>query len=238
MCGRFVLYGPDGALADWFGAAQLPAVVARWNIAPTAQVLAVVQEDGQRAGRPARWGLIPHWAQDASIGAKLNNARAETVATKPSFRTALRRSRCLIPANGFYEWQAVDVADGKPRKQPYYVHPLDAPFFAFAGLMERWRGPDGVVQTCCIITGQANATMAPIHDRMPMTIAPERFDAWLDPALTDAARIGALLQQYPAERMAAHPVAAAVSNPRREGPALIEPVEADAQPAAGGQNSA
>ena len=237
MCGRYVLYGPDGVLADWFGAQDLPPVVARWNIAPTAQVLAVVAGDGGRTGRALRWGLIPHWAKDASIGAKLNNARVETVSVKPAFRSALRHARCLIPANGFYEWQKLGDAPRAP-KQPWYIHPVDEPFFAFAGLMERWHGPDGVVHTCCIVTGPANETMAPIHDRMPVMLSPDRFDAWLDPGLTDPARVQALLAPWPADRMAAHPVGAAVGNPRNQGPALIEPVAPHPRPVEGGPNSA
>ena len=141
-----------------FGLLEVPAFQPRYNIAPTSQVLVVRREGELRGAAMVKWGLVPRWAKDAAIGARMNNARAETVAEKPSFREAYRKRRCLIPASGFYEWKA----HGK-LKQPYYTHPAAGELFAFAGLWERWEGPGGPLETCAVITTEPNAVMAPIH---------------------------------------------------------------------------
>jgi hypothetical protein len=173
---------------------------------------------------------VPHWAKDTGLGAKLNNARSEGMADKPSFRQAVRRRRCILPASGFYEWQPRTGADGKPFKQPQYISPVGAPFFAMAGLFEAWRAPAAEggdpgdwLLTCCVITTAANALMAPIHDRMPVMLPPENWAAWLDRSNTDAASLAPLLQGLPDGAMQAWPVARAVGRSSAEGPALILP---------------
>jgi putative SOS response-associated peptidase YedK len=165
-----------------------------------------------------RWGLVPRWAKDPSIGARMINARAETVVEKPAFRNAFRRHRCLLPADGFYEWKA--LAGGK---QPVHIGMKDGRPFGLAGLYERWLAPDGaVLDTCTIVTTDANALLRPLHDRMPVIIAPSEYARWLDPANepTD------LLAPYPPDAMTWHPVSARVNAVRNDDPSLIEPAEA------------
>lgn len=224
MCGRYVLYGPGSRIIEGFSIRDLPPFTPRYNIAPTADVLAIlVGKSGERIARPMRWGLVPGWANDAAIGARLNNARAESVDQKPAFRNAFRRWRCLLPANGFYEWRAAQ--DPKARKQPFYIHPADPQaLFAMAGLMERWNGPQGPLYTCCVITTDANAPMARIHDRMPVLLQPSQYDAWLDPGNDDLAALKAMLQPAPPALVAIHAVDPAVNQARNEGAQLIEPV--------------
>jgi putative SOS response-associated peptidase YedK len=175
MCGRYVLYGPHSRLTEGFGLQECPDFAPRYNIAPTSNVLVIRHRpEVGRVGQLVRWGLVPNWAKDISVGAKLNNARGETVDTKPSFRTSFAKHRCLIPANGFYEWKLVSEG-GKVRKQPYFIGPAaEDGFFAFAGLLARWRAPDGsdLVTTCIINTGP-NAVMEPIHERMPVILGQE-----------------------------------------------------------------
>jgi putative SOS response-associated peptidase YedK len=224
MCGRYSLHTNPEVIALYFQLGILPELKPRYNITPSTPVLVVRQ--GTEKGRTAdlyRWGLIPGWAKDPSIGNKLANARGETVAEKPSFRSAFKRGRCLIPASGFYEWKK--IAGGK---QPYYVHPRGAPLFAFAGLTERWNGPDGPVHSCAIITTDANELMRGIHDRMPVILAPEDHDTWLDPANQAADKLKALLRPCPASFMAAHPVSTRVNTPRNDESALLDPVESAA----------
>jgi putative SOS response-associated peptidase YedK len=216
MCGRFTLIGPAGAVRDAFDLPRLPDLEPRYNVAPTQQVFAVRQAAAGREGVFLKWGLIPSWASDASIGAKLLNARAETIAEKPSFRTAFVRRRCLIPADGFYEWQAVG---GK--KQPLHFRLRDGRLFAFAGLWERWTSPEGAaVESCTVITTEANALVRPAHERMPAIVDPARYAAWLDPA-TSAATLRSLLAPWPAEEMAMVPANVRVNNARNEGPACL-----------------
>lgn len=226
MCGRYVLYGPHSRLREYFDLRDCAAWVARYNIAPQSEILVVRDRPGVgRVGQLVRWGLIPRWAKDASIGLKLNNARAETVAEKPSFKASFERHRCLIPANGFYEWQAVGEG-GKARKQPWLIRPADdGEFFAMAGLLSAWKSPEGQdIVSACVITTAANSLMAPIHDRMPVLLAARQFDAWLDPAYRDVGALGQWLAPAPAEGMRADPVSTRVSNARNEGPELLESV--------------
>jgi putative SOS response-associated peptidase YedK len=170
-----------------------------------------------------RWGLIPHWAKDPTIGNKLNNARGETVAEKPSFRSAFQRRRCLVPASGFYEWQQVA---GQKWKQPYYVTLTDGNPMAMAGLWESWTAPDGaIVRTFCIITTAASEVMAPIHDRMPVILARENWAVWLSPE-TPAEQVSPLIVPAPAATIEAWPVSRRVSSATEDGPELIERVEA------------
>ena len=224
MCGRYVLYGPPSRLTEYFDLRDCAAWAPRYNIAPQSDILVIRQRpELGRVGQTVRWGLIPHWAKNPAIGLKLNNARAETVAGKPSFKTSFERHRCLIPANGFYEWQAVSE-DGKLRKQPWYICPANGgEFFAMAGLLAAWKSPQGQdIVSACVITTTPNEVMAPIHDRMPVLLAPGQFDAWLDPACRDTAALSQFLLPAPAEGMVAYPVSRRVSSARNEGMDLID----------------
>jgi putative SOS response-associated peptidase YedK len=221
MCGRYTVRVNAGELARRFHLEmpELPSFTPRYNVAPTQRLPVVVQADSRRLATMC-WGLIPRWARDDSIGAKMINARAETLTEKPSFRPLLRSRRCLIPASGFYEWQP-------STKIPHHIHLVDAPVFAFAGLYDLWRDREGnEVPTYTIITTTPNALVAAIHDRMPVILRPEDEDAWLDPDETDPAPLLALLRPYPAAAMAAYPVSRAVNSPRHDGPELLEPVVA------------
>jgi len=223
MCGRFALTEPDpAAIAEQFSVHHVPELAPRYNIAPTQPVATVVREPEHGLNEIAvmRWGLIPAWAKDPSIGSRLINARGETVHEKPSFRAALRRRRCLVLADGFYEWQK--RPDGV--KQPVFIRLKDDGLFALAGLWERWTEPQSgeVLVTCTIITTSPNELVAPLHNRMPVILPREDYDAWLDPARTDPATVMPLLRPYPAEAMTCYPVSRLVNNPRNEGPELIE----------------
>ena len=227
MCGRFTLRTPAHRLAEAFGVSELPNLAARYNIAPTQGVAAVrCSDDGARRLAMLRWGLIPSWAREAAIGSRLINARAESVAEKPSFRSAFRKRRCLIAADGFYEWQKVA---GGP-KQPWLIGRADGEVFAFAGLWESWRDPQGdllagtAIETCTIITTDANALVAPIHHRMPVILAPDAWKTWLDPE-TGADDLQTLLRPCPADQMATHRVSRIVNNARNEDPACVDRVE-------------
>ncbi len=210
MCGRYALHASPEVLALQFGLASVPAFAPRYNIAPTSQVL-VVRQDGAAM---VKWGLVPRWAKDPSIGTRMNNARAETVAEKPSFREAFRRRRCLIPASGFFEWKL----EGR-LKQPYYIHPAAGELLAFAGLWERWEGPGGPLETCAVITTEPNAVMAPIHERMPVILDPADYRAWLSGTVP----LRPLLKPCAPARIAAHRVSRAVNGARRDDPGLVEP---------------
>ncbi len=220
MCGRFTLRTPAHALAEAFGVPERPNLAPRYNIAPTQAVAAVRRADGGRELVMLRWGLIPAWAKDAVIGNRMINARAETVADKPAFRAAFRHRRCLIAADGFYEWRKT----GGGAKQPYHIRLESGAPFAIAGLWERWRPPDGeAVESCTLITTAANALLAPIHDRMPVIVGPEDYDAWLDPEPPSAGALTALLRPYPADRMSAFAVSRVVNDPRNDTEACIAP---------------
>jgi putative SOS response-associated peptidase YedK len=218
MCGRYELHSHPTVIALQFGLARPPELAARYNIAPQQQVPVVRQDAaGERELVSMRWGLVPFWAKDADIGARTINARSETVAEKPAFRNAFRRHRCLLPADGFYEW-----AKQRVRKQPVRVHRADGRLLGLAGLWERWRGPDGVeLETCTILTTGANALVAPVHDRMPVIVDPADYECWLRGSADEAA---ALLRPAPAGELALHPVSLAVNNVRNDAPALIEPL--------------
>lgn len=217
MCGRFTLTTNLGAIAKSFGVAGfLEEVSPRYNIAPTQPVI-VVNDDGTRHLMEMRWGLIPAWAKDPTIGNRMINARAETVATKPAFRVSLRKRRCLVPADGFYEWQPA----GR-RKQPVYITLKSREPFSFAGLWETWTSPDGEeIKTCTIITTEANDVLKPIHDRMPVILTKEAESVWLDPAIQDPAKLLPLLTPYPTDEMVAHPVSTWVNNPEHDGPECL-----------------
>jgi putative SOS response-associated peptidase YedK len=227
MCGRFTLTTSVRDLANLFEATevQVPAVQPRFNIPPTAQVLAVRRLPGHEGRQlvPLRWGLIPTWAQDPAIGNRLINARAETVAEKPAFRDAFRKRRCLVLADGFFEWKK---KGGK--KEPYLVRMRDGKPFAFAGLWDRWHDLDKqTVESCTILTADANELVRPLHNRMPVILEPGAYDPWLDPETHDQQKLEPLLHSYPAVEMTAFPVNARVNSPRNDDPTCIEPVTAE-----------
>jgi putative SOS response-associated peptidase YedK len=234
MCGRFTLRTPLTVLAQQFlfDLGDPPAatqVSPRYNIAPT-QTIAAVRQPAASAKRELalfHWGLIPSWAKDAKIASSLINARSETLAEKPSFRTAFSRRRCLILADGFYEWKK-----GGKQKLPYYFQLAGEKPFAFAGLWERWRPPqpgDGEkeeaesspIESCTIVTTSANELCAPFHDRMPAILDPAHYDLWLDPALTDTSRLLPLLTSFPATQMQTRPVNPRVNNVKNDDPAVL-----------------
>ena len=220
MCGRFTLTTNLGAIAQRFGVARfLEEVGPRYNITPT-QTVIVVNDDGTRHLRQMRWGLIPSWAKDPAIGNRMINARAETVATKPAFRVALRKRRCLIPADGFFEWTPA----GR-RKQPVYIALKNREPFGFAGLWEAWTSPEGQeITSCTIITTEANEILKPIHDRMPVILNHDAEAVWLDPTIQDSARLLPLLKPYPSEEMETYPVSTKVNSPANDGPECINPL--------------
>lgn len=220
MCGRYELHTHPAALALAFGLDFPPAIRPRYNIAPTQDIPVIrLAQSGARELAQMRWGLVPRWAKDPSIGARMINARAETLAQKPSFRTAFQRHRCLIPADGFYEWKPAPAGG----KQPIHVGMKDERPFAIAGLTERWLSPEGeVLDTCTIVTTTANALLATMHDRMPVIVAPADYARWLDVA--SDADVTDLLAPYPAAAMTWYPVSTRVNSVRNDDAALIEQV--------------
>jgi putative SOS response-associated peptidase YedK len=228
MCGRYELHSHPAAIALAFGLAHPPDVHARYNIAPMTEVPIVrVGTEGQRELARMRWGLVPRWAKDPSIGARMINARGETLADKPSFRTLYRRHRCLLPADGFYEWMTLAQGAGAgtaPRKEPQHIGMADGSLFGLGGLYERWRNDnDEVLDTCTIVTTEANARLRALHDRMPLIIPREEYARWLDPANADVAD---LIVPYPSEGVAYYPVSSRVNNVRHDDASLIERVAA------------
>ncbi len=221
MCGRFALFSPEEILAAMFGVEGDRFPPASYNIAPSRDVAAVRAAPEGAARRELallRWGLIPSWAKDPAMGDRMINARAETASAKPAFRSAFRRRRCLLPADGFYEWQKAGT-----RKQPYFVRMADGKPFALGGLWERWDGPDGPIASCTILTTDVNALLAPIHDRMPVIVAAADFERWLDPGRQDPADLMPLARPYPADAMVAFPVRTLVNSPATDDPRCIEP---------------
>jgi putative SOS response-associated peptidase YedK len=222
MCGRFLLSTPARELALHFDV-EVPELFPRYNIAPTQPIGIVRLAEGQaqREWATVSWGLVPGWAGDADVGSRLINARAETAADKPSFRTAFRRRRCLVPADGFYEWKPA----GR-HKQPHLIRPRQGGSFAFAGLWECWHGPGGAcLETAAILTTTANEAVQPIHDRMPVLLRPQDYVAWLDPLRQHAGELQSLLRPWLAEGTEIAPVGSWVSNPRHEGPRCLEPAD-------------
>ena len=223
MCGRFALTTPIDAVADLFGAVLDPRLREalgnlgpRWNICPTTPVAAVVSGDDGRRLVPLRWGFVPRWYKTPSDGPLLINARAETIAEKPAFRAAARARRCLIPADGFYEWKREGRA-----KQPYWVHPAEGGLAAFAGVWEVWRGPEGgEIAACAIVTCEAGPPISAVHHRAPVAVAEADRALWLGEAGHGAAR---LMHAAPEDYWALHPVSPAVNSNRADGPELILP---------------
>ncbi len=222
MCGRFVLTTAGEALAEHFDLETAPALAPRYNIAPSQEVAVVRrrQVEGSRELAMLRWGLVPHWARDPKMGARMINARSETVAEKPSFRDAFKRGRCLVPVSGFYEWQR----SGKG-KQPYYFRGKDERPLAIAALWDRWRGPENtVIESCALLTTAANELMRPIHDRMPVIVEPANYRLWLDPASRNADRLHALLTPRTTDELEAFAVGTAVNNPRHDDATNVKPI--------------
>jgi putative SOS response-associated peptidase YedK len=237
MCGRYTLTSPVAEVAATFGFPERPNLPARFNIAPTQQIAAVRRDpaDGRRHLALLRWGLVPSWAKDAAIGSRMINARAETLAEKPAFRSALKHRRCLIPADGFYEWRR-DPGGGP--KQPFRIVMRDGEPFALAGLWEVWKEPreapsdpaplDQPLESATIVTTAANAVLRDLHDRMPVILAELDWDAWLDPAVPPEAAL-ALLKPCPEDWLDRYPVSTRVNSVRNDDPTLIEPVKEQAR---------
>ncbi|MFZ5902251.1 MAG: SOS response-associated peptidase [Chloroflexota bacterium] len=222
MCGRFTLTVDPAELKEAFADYTFPAQFApRFNIAPTQPIL-VIPNDAKNAADFFVWGLIPKWAKDPSIGSRLINARAETLAEKLSFRGGFKYKRCLILADGFYEWKS---QPGVKTKTPYFIHMKDRKPFAFAGLWDEWNLPDGgSVRSATIITTEPNELMATLHNRMPVILHPADYAQWLDPAPQPPDNLNSLLKPFPAERMSAHPVSTLVNTPANDRAELIVPV--------------
>ncbi len=224
MCGRFVSASPASEVATYFGATldAGTALEPSYNVAPTNDVYAVLVAEGRRRLATLRWGLIPPWASDVKIGNRMINARSETVADSKAYGRAFRARRCIVAADGFYEWVPVP---GERHKQPVYIHRSDGEPLAFAGLWERWRPPEGdLVRSTTIITGPANDRIAEVHDRMPIVLPPSAWEQWLAPDFDDTAALRGLLVPAPSQLFTLHPVSREVNNPRRKSAHLIEPV--------------
>lgn len=220
MCGRYAQRTDPKRLAKEFKVAEVPEVEPRYNIAPTQDILGVVESADGREMKFYKWGLIPSWAKDKSMGARLINARSETVQEKPSFREAFKKRRCIIPADGFYEWKRTD---GK--KQPFFFRMQDERPFGFAGLWDRWEGTGGeVIHSCTILTTEANDVLRPVHDRMPVILHPKEYALWLEAAARERGSLIELLRPYPAEEMVGYPVSASINSPRNQGAELIKQV--------------
>ena len=222
MCGRYTLVASLEELMARFLVEEtsIPHHHPRYNIAPMQMVLAVISDGSRNRLGELKWGLVPSWADDPKIGSRMLNARAETAASKPAFREALRRKRCLIPADGFYEWQHTGTA-----KQPLRIRLRGGAPFAMAGLYETWTSPAGErLSTCTILTTQPNELMAPIHDRMPVILRPEDEPLWLNRAIQDPARLQHLLCPYPSSELEAYPVSPIVGQVKNDVPACIEPL--------------
>jgi putative SOS response-associated peptidase YedK len=233
MCGRFVAATPPADVAAYFDAeAPEAALEPAYNVAPTTDVYVVMSDGRTRRVTPMHWGLVPRWAKDPSIGNKMINARAETLATKNAYKSAFTKRRCIVPADGFYEWK---VVPGHERKQPMYIHGAAGEPLAFAGLWEVWCDPNateaereaggGELRSCTIITGEPNDKVRPIHDRMPVMLQRETWETWLDPAIGDLEMLGKLLVPAPSSSLDVHAVSTDVNNVRHRGAHLIDPVE-------------
>lgn len=219
MCGRFAQSLSAEQIARYFGAEpRVDDDGNHYNVAPTQNILAVIEEDGQRIVTTARWGLIPPWADNPQIGSRMINARGETVAEKPAFRAAFRRQRCIIPAAAFYEWKTVGG-----RKIPHAITRRDGKPMAFAGLWSTWRDPatGETIRTATIITTSANEVLAPLHDRMPVILPEESWDAWLDPGFDNVGALRSMLGPCPADDLRAYPVSPRVNNVHNDGPDLL-----------------
>jgi putative SOS response-associated peptidase YedK len=228
MCGRFALTAEAEAVAAQFGLADVPQLAPRYNIAPTQPVAAVrVNGRGARELTHFHWGLIPSWAKDTAMAGRMINARAETVAEKPSYRSPYKYRRCLLPVSGFYEWQKL----GNGQKQPMYIQGIDedgvvgGSLLGFAGIFEHWHSPDGSeIESVSVLTIHPNEMMAEIHNRMPVIIDPADYSTWLDPRNNGSDMLRHLLRPYPSQKMTAYPVSTLVNNARNDVAACIVPL--------------
>jgi len=246
MCGRFVSASSPDLLAERFGVdvVDVDEFEPSYNVAPREQVMVVRERDDRRYLSKVRWGLVPSWAKDPSIGDRMINARAETLLTKNAYKRPFAKKRCLIPADGFYEWRVVApprTPKGRPKKQPVFIHRRDGEPMAFAGLWDVWKVPEGVdeppgtrdgwLRTCVIITGEPNELLAPIHDRMPVLLPESAWEAWLDPDNDDVEQLKRLLVPAPSDELELWPVSTVVNNADNKGREVIRPVEeADPDP--------
>ncbi|MBI4084157.1 MAG: SOS response-associated peptidase [Candidatus Lambdaproteobacteria bacterium] len=225
MCGRFSLRASAGAVQEAFALAEPPPLAPRYNIAPAQPVLTVRQ--GRMGAREAvllLWGLVPSSAKHPALGARLINARAETCAVKPSFRAAFRHRRCLVPADGYYEWQRAAAGGGKPLRQPYHLRLTEGGPFGIGALWEHWQDPAGnELETVVLLTTAPNAVSAAIHDWMPLIVLPQHYERWLDPRIGKVEALADIMAPYPAEPMTAVAVGAYVNSARNEGPLCLEP---------------
>ena len=221
MCGRFVLRASTQQLQTLFDLAEAPPIAPRYNIAPTQPVLAVRANPhgGLREATYLNWGLIPFWAKDPKIGSRMINARAETAAQKPSFRAAFKYRRCIVPADGFYEWKKE-----KDGKQPFLIGMESGDVFGIAGLWEHWEQDGSVIESCTLLTSEANAWMAPLHHRMPVILEPQDYDEWLDPSVQKADPLLHLVRPFSGAAMRAFAVSKVVNNARNDQPECVEPI--------------
>ena len=219
MCGRFAEFASPGGIASHYGLSSgVPAFIG-YNIAPSAQILVIREKDNQRGATLMRWGLIPHWAKDEKIGSRLINARSETVFEKPAFRAAIKKRRCLIPSSGFYEWKTVDH-----EKIPYFAVPERQELFSLAGIWESWSKNDSeTIESCTILTTEANSVMQAVHDRMPVIIAPGDYDTWLSVS-SAGEEVIELMISFPAKGMRVFPVSKAVNKAGNDSPDCVRPV--------------
>ena len=232
MCGRFVSASPPDQIARYFDAVDEAGSDGsdrpggpNYNVAPTTDVFAILVDGGVRKLETLHWGLVPHWAKDPSIGNRLINARAETLAEKSSFKSSFAKRRCIVPADGFYEWKKVP---GQKAKQPMFIHRTDGEPLAFAGLWSAWRSKEDPTQSlhsCTIITGEANGVVAEVHDRMPIMLPPSAWQTWLSPDIDDLDLLGRLLVPAPAEIIEIYPVSTDVNSVRNRGPHLMDRAE-------------
>ncbi len=228
MCGRFVSASPPSKIAEYFDVdeADTTALEANYNVAPTNDVYVVYTDGGLRRLDAFHWGLVPSWAKDISVGNRMINARAETLATKPAFKKLLATRRCIVPVDGFYEWKKLP---GQKRKQPYYITRPDGEPFAFAGLWTQWRGQEAgeevVLRSTTIVTGPPNEKMAELHDRMPVMLPASVWAEWLDPDQRDLDAVGRLLVPAAPELITFRPVSTEVNNVRNKGAHLVDEVE-------------
>jgi putative SOS response-associated peptidase YedK len=241
MCGRFVSASSPALLSERFGIDEVQVedeFEPSYNVAPRAQIMVVRQRDDRRVLSRVRWGLVPSWAKDPSIGDRMINARAEGVASKPAYQRSFARRRCLVPADGFYEWRVVAppaTPKGRPKKQPVFVHRRDGEPMAFAGLWSVWKisegvavegaGPDGWLRSCAIVTTAANDLLLPVHDRMPVLLPESAWSRWLDPENHDVEALSALLVPAPDDELELWPVSSAVNKADHDGPELVRPVD-------------
>jgi putative SOS response-associated peptidase YedK len=231
MCGRFAFYSPHQAVVRLFGVADAPEIEPRFNIAPTQYVATVREPGGPREVAMLYWGLVPSWAKEKAIGARMINARAETLGEKPSFRSAYRRRRCLVLADGYYEWQRAGAV-----KQPYFISQRSGEPFGMAGLCEHWRDPltGEALESCCIVTTSPAASVAHVHDRMPVIVPPGDHAQWLDPDNVATARLGRLLAPCD-PGLVVLPVSRRVNDARNQGPELVEAIHMPDHPATPGR---